>query len=772
MVRPPFDKYTRPSLRADIGPPLISGSRRLLARLRDTMAGEGDPQERLDRIVSIIAADLVAEVCSIYVLRAGDILELFAATGLSPKAIHLTRLSMSEGLIGAIASQARPMALEDSQNHPAFVYRPETGEEIFHSLVGVPILRGGRVTGVLAVQNQTRRKYTEEEVETLETIAMVIAELIAGGNLFDNVKQIPISGFAPLSVTLEGVRLNRGIAVGNAIQHENQAQTLNIVAEDPEEENIRLERALEEMYMAIDDLLKTKEMVPGGEHREVLETYRLFAEDVGWLSRIKEAINTGLTAEAAVEKVRNDTQARFGKQKDPYFRERLHDFNDLANRLLQHLIGKSGVNSKQDLPDKFILFARDMGPAELLDYNPSQLCGLVLEGGSTTTHVAIVARALDIPVVGRAINALDNVETMDLVIVDGNQAKIHIRPTPEIYKIYMDKLKAWERRNAAYISTRNIPAETKDGIKIKLDINAGLLSDIENLKETGADGIGLYRTEISFMDSNKYPDVNSQADLYKKIIDGAKGKQVIFRTMDIGGDKRVPYWSSMGEKNPAMGWRAVRVSLDRPVLIRHQMRALIKAANGRNLNLMFPMITDVSEFDKAKYWLMTEIENARKKGRRLPKTLSVGCMLEVPALALQMPMLIERADFISVGSNDLFQFLFASDRNSPELNRRYDPMASTVLSFLRDLVKKCFNGNIPISLCGEIAGEPLEAMALIGIGFRHLSMAPPAIGPIKTMVRSLSIGNLEKYLDSLTNSSEDNMRKKLNEFASDNGVII
>ena len=377
MARPPFDNFTKP----DAAPTVISSSRRLLSRLRDTMAGDGEPQERLDSIVSIIAADLVAEVCSVYVLRAGDILELFAATGLSPKAIHLTRLALGEGLIGAIASQAKPMALQDAQNNPAFVYRPETGEEIFHSLVGVPILRGGRVTGVLAVQNRTRRHYTEEEIETLETIAMVIAELIAGENLIGIDEHKERVGHALLPVTLDGVRLSGGIAVGKAIQHEQRAQVLTLVAEDTEEEKNRLNLAVGEMHRSIDEMLEAKEMVLGGEHREVLETYRLFAEDAGWLARIKEAINTGLTAEAAVEKVRNDTQARFGKQTNPYFRERLHDFNDLANRLLQHLLGNNGVNNKEDLPEKFILFARNMGPAELLDYDRSQLSGLVLEGG-------------------------------------------------------------------------------------------------------------------------------------------------------------------------------------------------------------------------------------------------------------------------------------------------------------------------------------------------------------------------------------------------------
>ena len=752
--------------------PTMTGSRRLLARLRDVMAGAGTAQERLDQLASIIATDFVAEVCSVYVLRAGEVLELFAATGLAPEAVHNTRLSIGEGLIGRIALQARPLALADAQSHPDFAYRPETGEEIFQSLAGVPILRGGRVTGVLAVQNKTGRSYTEEEIETLETIAMVIAELIASSNLLSKEELHAVDGMSLVPVSMEGVRFNGGLAIGDAVRHERRIQILKLVADDPEAEQQRLDWAVAEMHGAIDEMLEAKDVAEGGEHRDILETYKMFAEDAGWLARINEAIINGLTAEAAVEKVRNDTRARFRNQTDRYLRERLHDFDDLAHRLLQHLVGKTEVNETNNLPENIILVARNMGPAELLDYDRSCLRGLVLEEGSATTHVAIVARALDIPVVGKMPAILDKVEPNDTVIVDGDNAEVHIRPADNIRQAFIDTLTARVQRMATYASLRDVPAETKDGIQVALHINAGLLADMQNMTETGADGIGLYRTEILFMDSHDFPDVDRQAQIYERVIEQSEGKPVVFRTLDIGGDKGLPYWDTAGDENPAMGWRAIRVSLDRPVLMRHQLRALIRVAQGHDLSIMFPMITEIAEFDAARKLLDLELVRAEKKGRTSIKSLKVGTMMEVPALAYQMPALLKRVDFLSVGSNDLFQFLFASDRGSPRIADRYDPLSPAALNFLGSLIEQCDAAQTPISLCGEMAGRPLDAMALVGLGLRSLSMAPSSIGPVKTMIRSLSAGDLKHYLDSLHDVAEHSLREKLREFAVDHGVMI
>ena len=750
----------------------MTGSRRLLSRLRDVMAEAKASQDRLNQIVAIIASDFVAEVCSIYVLRGGETLELFAATGLAVQSIHTTRLSIGEGLIGQIAVQTRPLALADAQSHPDFVYRPETGEEIYQSLAGVPILRGGRVTGVLAVQNRTARSYTEEEIETLETASMVIAELIANSELLSQDELQAAGQLGLLSISIDGIRLNRGIAIGEAVHHTNRIQISKLVSDDPIAEQERLDQAVIMMHGAIDQMLEAKDVVEGGEHRDILETYRMFAEDAGWLAKISESINNGLTAEAAVEKVRNDTRARFRKQTDRYFRERLHDFDDLAHRLLQHLVGANKTRKYTKSPTDIILIARNMGPAELLDYERTSLKGLVLEEGSATTHVAIIARALDIPVVGRIEEAIEKIEPGDNIIVDGDNAKVHIRPNDKIKEAFINTLATRAERVASYSSLRNVPSQTSDGVSIELHLNAGLLADIQSINETGANGIGLFRTEIPFMNSHNFPDMRRQTRLYERIIKQSGEKPVVFRTLDIGGDKSLPYWKSDDEENPAMGWRAIRISLDKPNLLRNQMRALIRAAQDHKLSIMFPMVTEISEFDKARKILDSEIERANANNYKPIKNLRVGTMLEVPALAYQMPALLKRVDFISVGSNDLFQFLFASDRGSPKISERFDPLSPAGLNFLKNIVEQCNASKTPISICGEMAGRPLDAMALIGIGFRMLSMAPSSIGPVKTMLRSLSVHDLRVHLDSLENISEHSLREKLRQFAIDHEVII
>ncbi|CAA7628026.1 Signal transduction protein [Candidatus Terasakiella magnetica] len=748
-----------------------SVSRRLLGRLRDVMAGSGSPQERLDKVVTLIAADMVAEVCSCYVMRAGEVLELFATEGLKKDAVHKTRLRVGEGLVGDIAAHARPLALADAQSHPNFAYRPETGEEIFHSLMGVPIIRGSRVVGVLVVQNRTMRHYTDEEIETLETVAMVLAELITSGELVRREELVPVDGNALLPLRLEGVRFNAGVGLGVAVLHRPRITIRRLVAEDPDVELERLKKALTAIKNSLEELFSRPEM-RDGEHRDVLETYRMFAEDKGWLNRISEAIMTGLTAEAAVQKVHDDTRARMSQITDPYLRERMHDFEDLANRLLQYLSGGDSDAAKGDLPEAAILIGRNLGPMELFDYDPKRLRGLVLEEGSATAHVAIVARALDIPVVGRVKDVLDKIEPLDQVICDGDNGQVFIRPPDDIRESFMDAMGQRQQRLAVYARLRDLPAVTCEGIKIGIHMNAGLLLDLQHLHASGADGIGLYRTELPFMARSSLPDVAAQTLLYRKIIDQADGKPVVFRTLDVGGDKVLPYWNPYDEDNPALGWRSIRITLDRPAVMRHQLRALLRAADGRELRVMFPMIAEVSELLQARRIFDIEVEHERAAGNPLPSKLLVGTMLEVPALAFQMEALLPHVDFVSIGSNDLTQFLFAVDRGNPRIAERYDPLAPAMLTFMKRVAAQCDAAGVSLSVCGEMAGRPLEAMALLGVGIRNLSLSAPSIGPVKTMVRSLDIGALRAYLDTIMDLPDHSLRSKLKSFAIDHGVTL
>ncbi|MFB3053764.1 MAG: phosphoenolpyruvate--protein phosphotransferase [Alphaproteobacteria bacterium] len=748
------------------------GPRRLLGRIRDLMAGEATAQAKLDKVVQVIAAGMVAEVCSVYILRAGEVLELFATKGLRRRAVHQTRLRVGEGLVGEIAAYAQPLALSDAQSHPAFVYRPETGEEVFRSLMGVPILRSGRVAGVLVVQNKIERAYSDEEIEAMQITAMVLAELVAGGELVNPHERAPAEGIALLPVRLDGVALNGGMAMGTAVLHRPDISIRQVVAEDPELELRRLGEAVEAVHQNLDRLFGRGELSGAGEHRDVLDAYRMVASDSGWIGRIGDAIRSGLTAEAGVQQVRENISMRMSQLTDPYLRERLDDMEDLSLRLLQRLTGGANGGAQRDLPDDVVVVARSVGPAELLDYDPARLRGLIMERGSATSHVSIVARALDIPVIGQVMDLFAKVDAGDTVIVDAENRQVFVRPVEDVQQGFVETLRLRAARKQVFAQLRDQPAVTLDGTEVSLNINAGLELDVPQVHSTGADGIGLFRTEIPFMVRATYPDVEAQTALYRAVLDQADGKPVVFRTLDVGGDKELPYFESEAGENPALGWRAIRIALDRPAMLRGQVRALVRAADGRSLSVMFPLIAEVAEYDRAREVLDMELAREKAKGGTLPKKLEVGVMVEVPSLLWQLPALVQRVDFLSVGSNDLLQFLFATDRGNPRMAERYDPLSPPALKVLQDVVRTADRAGRPLSLCGEMASRPLEAMALVGLGYRSLSLTAASIGPVKTMVRSLRLRSLREYMKTILDSPEHSLRDRLRAFALDHDFAI
>ncbi len=737
------------------------GPREMLRHLRDVMAGSGTPQERLDSIVKIIARALGAEVCSIYVRRAGNVLELCATEGLNREAVYRTRMKFGEGLVGHIAETGRPIALAEAQTHPKFAYFPETGEEIYHSLMGVPIRRLERVHGVLVIQHTDKRQYTEEETESLETLAMVLAEMISGGDMPGSANGR--GDGTPLRIP--GTSISSGLAIGRARLHRPRIVIRRVVAEDPEEEGRRLGTALAAMHSALDRLLDSDALAEAGEHRDVLETYRIIASDAGWIGRIHEAIVGGLTAEAAVQRVRDDTRARMAGVADPYIRERLADFEDVALRLMQHLSPESTPGDEAEPEGDWILIARSLGPAEILDYDQTRLKGLALEEGSATAHVAIVARALDIPVVGRLTNLLGEVEPGDPLIVDGDHGQVFVRPGEDARAMVRDNMAARAEQRARYAKLRDRPAVSPDGVRIALMMNAGLLVDVTQMAGAGAEGIGLYRTEIPFLVRREYPDVEAQTLLYSRVLSAAAGRPVTFRTLDAGGDKRLPSFEHEPEENPALGWRALRIGLDRPSLLRQQMRALIRAADGRPLRVMVPMVTTVDEFRAARALLDLELERARGRGVPEPESVAVGAMVEVPAVVLAIEELAWEADFLSVGSNDLHQFLYAADRGGERVANRYDTLNPVFLQVLRQIVRAGAAAGIPVTLCGEMAGRPLEAMVLAAIGYRSLSMSPISVGPVKEAVLSTNISELGDYVEYLIKLSTSSLRNRLQNYA-------
>src|SRR3954451_15358906 len=745
----------------------LGGPRVLLRRLREVMAEPVSAQDRLDKIVVLIAANMVAEVCSVYVLRVDGTLELYATEGLKKEAVHQTVLRADEGLVGLVASEANPINLSQAQDHPAFSYRPETGEEIYHAFLGVPVLRAGNTLGVLVVQNRARRTYSEEEEEALQTTAMVLAEMIASGELAALARPGAPEPAARRPLHLTGVALNEGIALGHVVLHEPRVVITNFIADDVPKEMKRLEAAVETMRSGLDVLLERGEVADGGEHRDVLEAYRMFAYDRGWQHRLTQAVMTGLTAEAAVERVQSDTRARMLRATDPYLRERLHDLDELANRLMHQLQGRDYAPSRDQLPENAILVARSMGPAALLDYDRRRLRGLVLEEGGPTSHVAIVARALGIATVGEISNATGIVDPGDAIIVDGSSGDVHVRPTPDMEAAYIERVRLRARRQLQYLALRERPCVTKDGQPITLMLNAGLLVDLPHMEETGAAGIGLFRTELQFMVAATFPRPAEQFSLYRAVLDAAGGKPVTLRTLDIGGAQLLPYMRSVEEENPALGWRAIRLGLDRPGLLRSQLRALLRAAGGRELRVMFPMIATVEEFQSARALVEMELTHLRRHGHKLPDRLEIGTMVEVPSLLLQMDELLEQVDFLSVGSNDLMQFLYAADRGNIRVSSRFDALSTPVLRALRDIAVKARTHGKPVALCGEMASQPIGALALAIVGYRSMSLSPSAIGPVKAMLLDLNCRKGEEAILPLLDKpvGSVSIRENLEKFA-------
>ncbi|WP_076068124.1 phosphoenolpyruvate--protein phosphotransferase [Sphingomonas montana] len=750
-----------------------SAAREILTRLHDVMAARTNAQAKLNQVVNIIGEALTSEVCSIYLLRDGA-LELYATRGLNQDAVHVTRLALGEGLVGTIADQVETLNLDEATSHPDFAYKPETGEDLYHSFAGVPIVRRERAVGVLCVQHEASRRYDDVEIEALQTVAMVLAELIAGAGLIDDAAAAGRGARDVGPVRLTGLKLVSGMGRGHAVFHQPRVIIEHSIAEDTEAERHRVYSAFRQMREQIDRMMSQAEFGVAGEHQDVLDTYRMFAYDEGWSRRINEAIDSGLTAEAAIERVQQRTRTRMRSISDPLLADRMHDLEDLSNRLLRIVSGQLGTAAQVGLRRDSILIARNLGPAELLEYDRRRLKGVVLDEGSLTAHVIIVARAMGVPVLGRVADIRTTISEGDELLLDAEEDEVIVRPTAAMEEAFEGRLLITQKRRAEFAAMRDLPAVTTDGRRIALMVNAGLADDVAALDVTGADGIGLFRTEFQFLVSATLPQRDRQQRLYKEVLDRAGDRPVIFRTVDIGGDKALPYMThaSENEENPAMGWRAIRLALERSALMKVQARALIEAAAGRTLNVMFPMISEPWEFTAAHTLFEGQRAWVQARGRPLPTTIRYGTMLEVPALAEVLDLLLPQVDFLSVGTNDLTQFLFAADRANPKLAERYDWLSPAILRFLARVARECGAAAVPIAVCGEMGGRTLEAMALIGLGIERLSITPAAVGPVKAMIRTLDAAALRVRMAEWLAHPPADLRAAIRDWALRNEVAI
>ena len=727
----------------------VAAARTILTRLHEVMAARTHAQAKLNTVVEVIGEGLDSEVCSIYLLREG-MLELFATRGLAQEAVHVTRMAIGEGLVGVIAEQADTLNLAEAAAHPDFSYRPETGEDKFHSFAGVPIVRHERAVGVLCVQHVEPRRYVEVEIEALQTVAMVLSELISSAGLVDDEEAYALSAKQTGQDLLRGLTLVKGLAGGHAVYHQPRVQIEQVMADDTEAERQRVYLAFDRMREQIDHMASQAEFGMGDEHEEVLETYRMFAYDEGWRRRINEAIDSGLTTEAAIERVQQRTRMRMRQIDDPLLADRMHDLEDLANRLLRIVSGQLGTAASKGLRGDAILVARNLGPAELLEYDRRRLKGVILEEGSLTAHVVIVARAMGVPVIGRVRGLRGVIREGDQLLVDADQGTVTVRPQPSVVEAFETRFARSRERQAVYAALRDVEPFTRDGTRIMVMMNAGLRDDLPNLNLTGADGIGLFRTEFQFLVSATLPQRERQTRLYRDVLDSAGDRPVVFRTVDIGGDKTLPYLrhdDGVGEENPAMGWRALRVALEREGLLKVQARSLLEAAAGRTLNVMFPMVSEPWEFDEARAVFEGQLAWLKGLKKPLPEAIRYGAMLEVPALAEQLDVLAPNISFLSIGTNDLTQFLFAADRSNPKLAERYDWLGVSIMRFLRRVVTGVAGHAIDVTVCGEMGGRRLEALALLGIGIRRLSITPAAVGPIKELVRQIDLAEISAAME-------------------------
>ena len=730
-----------------------SDSRKLLRRLRDTLAEPGAGQERLDRITHLIADSMGTQVCSVYLFRDDETLELCSTQGLKKESVHKTRMKLGEGLVGRVAKSSTPINTPNAPAEKGFRYMPETGEEIYSSFLGVPIQRIGEKVGVLVVQSKDQRHYSDDEVYALEVVAMVVAEMSELGAFIGEGEALSAPHKNP--VMFRGGTGQEGAAEGRVWLHEPRVVITNPVGDDPVKEQERLNKAVADLRLSVDAMLSTNHLADQ-EHQQVLEAYRMFANSRGWLRRMEEDISRGLSAEAAVEKEQSQARARLESVPDPYLRDRLHDLDDLSNRLLRILTGQ-GLDTGADMPANPILVARNIGPAELLDYG-RKLRGVVLEEGSVGSHAAIVARALSIPLVIHADLITTEALNGDHILVDGDQGIVHLRPEETVARAFREKIAMQAEAQTRYASLRDLPATSTCGKTVSLLMNAGLMADLPSLAGSGAEGVGLFRTELQFLVRSHVPKRGELAGLYARVMEAAHGKRVVFRTLDIGSDKVLPYMKRVEEPNPAMGWRAIRVGLDKPGVLRMQLQALLRAAAGRPLSVMFPFVAEFDEFRDARQRLLDEVESERALGHKLPSILEIGAMLETPSLAFAPEAFFEMADFISIGGNDLKQFFFAADRENERVRKRYDMLNASFVTFLEKIVGRCERAGTPLSFCGEDAGRPVEALCLAAIGLRTLSMRPASIGPVKHLIRKINLDDLRTVMDGSRAEGAINLR--------------
>ena len=727
----------------------------LLQNIQHHMSKKLSTEQKLFEMMKDISVFFEASSCVTYLSIDDNYLEFFSGFNFEPKEDERT-IRFGEGLIGEITSQSNILSQTnmDASNQ---------------SVIGAPLVLWDKVIGVLILNFAQKHSFSNQELENLKTTAMFLTSILSLEEISLYKRQFAKSRGINLKDRLKGTSLNKGYGVGSAVVHQRRKAVQNMFTDDIKSELSHLDTARADM---IDDFNQTLKLEKNniGEHTEIIETYKMLAEDKGWHKKIRAHIETGLSAEAAVEKTCEEMQEKLLASPDIYLKERAEDLRYISDRLRSYLNGQA--RGSCPLYQDIVLIAQTMGPADFMDYDYKRIRALILEDGTSTMHVAIVAKALNIPVITKLKGIYNDVKDGEILAVDGMEGYVYINPTLEMRQKFFSKqqkMSEW-RHELKAISEKK--SQTKDRVKINLGLNLGLDFDLEYIAPSNCDEIGLYRTEIAFMASNSLPTIKEQTLIYKKVLDKARGKPVIFRSLDVGSDKLLPYWGKMEEENPAIGWRSIRITLDRRALLRSQMRAFLEAAAGQELYVMFPMISSFHEFMEAKETLLLEYQKQKALNAPVPFKLHIGLMIEVPSVIFELDEILKGADFISIGTNDLAQFIFACDRTNPRLFNRYDVLSAPFLNVLKTIKEKADANHVLCSVCGEMASVPVEAMALIGLGFKHFSSSGSAFAHIKKMVRSVCVKELSDYINTLLKSDRQTLRPQLISYAHDHGIAI
>lgn len=742
-----------------------------LRRIVQDINATRDLDEALHLIVAEVKAAIHTDVCSVYMAdhTRGEHV-LMATDGLRPGAIGKVRLKFGQGLTGLAASRAEPVNVENAPAHPAFRYIAATGEAPFHGFLGVPIIRRRKVLGVLVVQQREQRKYTPDEESFVVTLAAQLAGCINQVEIRQSLERLDDDVLSD-TLFLEGVASARGLALGEAVVV-FPATAMGLVPDkdidNPETEASRFRQAVAAELAELQRLSERMRLLLSPGDRALFDAYAMLLGSDSLVNGTLERIQAGNWAPGALRATVLEYANIFAEMDDPYLRERAADILDLGQRLLDRLQEAQAVN--RHYPDHVILMGEEISVSQLLDVPPEKLKGLVSVRGTGTSHVALLARGLGVPAVFGVSNLPPGRLHGREVVVDGYTVRVCIQPSPALRQEYQ-KLIAQEAELSRDLQhLRDLPAETPDGHRLELHANSGLFADIAAARNSGVQGVGLYRSELHFFLRDRFPGEEEQATLYTRVLRIMDPHPVVLRTLDIGGDKPLPYFP-ISEQNPFLGWRGIRISLDQPDLFKTQLRAMLRATVAySNLSILLPMISSVGELREALELLRCAEAELREDGVPI-QTPRVGIMVEVPSAVYQIDTLVRMVDFVSIGSNDLTQYLLAVDRNNDRVAKLYDPLHPAVLMAIRYVIERCQVAGRPVSVCGEMAGDPASALVLMAMGVDSLSMNLGSVLKIKWLIRSIRYEAAQDFLaEVMTLDHAAIIRERANVFLDQHGL--